>query len=607
MKNKITWLIVTICMVAALLVASCAPAVTEEEEAAVQPPEEEETAVPPTEEEVVAGEKEMVQDALGRLVEKPKYGGEFIFVRSSAPSIFDDCLGHPVNAPTIYLTNEELRGAGWEKGPAGTGDDSHLYVQYPPEASQTNILCESWERPDPLTLVFHIRKGVYWHDKPPTSGRELTADDVAFSIERILSTPGSFLAMVHPPKDWIESIEVTDKYTVVVKIPYLRNAFGSMADHTQIFPRDMVEEHGNMKDWENSCGTGPFLLVDYVPGSSVTFDRNPNYWRKHPMYPEDTMPYLDSIKWLIIPDLSTRLAAMRTGKVDHLAATTWEDADSLKKTNPELKYLEYNSAGGVSIFLRCDKPELPTYDIRVRRALAMAVDNQLILDTYYGGRADMLAYPTADIPSYKNIFIPLDELPESNQELYEYHPDKAKQLLAEAGYPDGFRMEVLCTYTQVDVLSIVKAQWEEIGVNLELDVKEPAVWVSTGFTNRYKEHFCYVITGSVATTLIYVWPGTLLNFSIVDDPFINEAYEERRLAGWEEDYDKADQLFRDLTPYLIDQSHMIVLPAAHYSTFWQPWVKEYHGELHLGFMGLYNFQLYIWLDQDLKEEMTGRR
>jgi len=104
-----------------------------------------------------------------------------------------------------------------------------------------------------------------------------------------------------------------------------------------------------------------------------------------------------------------------------------------------------------------------------------------------------------------------------------------------------------------------------------------------------------------------VWPGQLLNFSMVDDPVINEAREAIRLASWEEDYDKYDQLFRDITPRMIDQSHMVVLPAAYNYNFWQPWVKEYHGELHLGFMGLYNFQLYIWLDQDLKEEMTGRR
>ena len=606
MKRKVAWLIVSCLMVAALLVASCAAA--EEEEEAILPPGEEEEVAPPVEEEVVAAEKEMVRDALGRLVEKPKYGGVFIFARSSDPILFDECLGHPAWAPTTYLTNEELCGVGWTKGPAGTGDDTHLYVQWPPEASRTNILCESWERTEPTTYVFHIRQGIYWHDKPPTSGRELTADDVAFSIKHVIFTPTSFLYGVHSPTDeWFESIEATDKYTVVVKIHYLKNPFGSFADHMAIYPRDMVEEHGNMNDWENSCGTGPFLLVDYVKGSSVTFERNPNYWRNHPMYPEDTMPYLDGIKWLIIPDMSTRMAAMRTGKIDHLYELQWEEADSLMKSNPELKYLEFKSAYPSAMALRCDKPELPTYDVRVRRALSMAVDNQLILDTIYGGRADMLSIPNADIPELKNIFIPLEELPESCQELYEYHPDRAKQLLAEAGYPDGFKTEVLCVATQTDLLSIIKSQWAEIGVDLELDVREPAAFTSMSFSKAYQENIMVRLSGTVGDTFCYWWPGIYLNWAMLDDPIISEAHEARRLAGWEEDYDEYDRLFRELTPHMIDLAPYVVLPGPYNYNFWQPWVKEYHGELHLGFMGWYNFQLYIWIDQDLKEEMTGLR
>jgi len=161
--------------------------------------------------------------------------------------------------------------------------------------------------------------------------------------------------------------------------------------------------------------------------------------------------------------------------------------------------------------------------------------------------------------------------------------------------------------TQTDLLSIIKSQWAEIGVDLELDVREPAAFTSMSFTHRYKENIMVRLSGTVGTTFIYVWPGQYLNWSMVDDPVINEVREARSLAGWEEDYDKADQLMREITPYLIDQAHYVVLPGPYNYNFWQPWVKEYHGELHLGFMGWYNFQPYIWIDQDLKEEMTGRR
>ena len=122
------------------------------------------------------------------------------------------------------------------------------------------------------------------------------------------------------------------------------------------------------------------------------------------------------------------------------------------------------------------------------------------------------------------MYTPLDELPESVRELYEYHPDKARQLLAEAGYPDGFRMEVLCTPSQVGLLSIVKAQWAKIGVDIELEVKEYAVWQSIATRKTYTGMlYNYSVTGP-PYKCIDVKPGVMLNKSIVDGPYINERY-----------------------------------------------------------------------------------
>jgi ABC-type transport system substrate-binding protein len=145
----------------------------------------------------------------------------------------------------------------------------------------------------------------------------------------------------------------------------------------------MVEEWGDLEDWNASCGTGPFVLVDHVAGSSVTMERNPDYWRMHPLYPEYQMPFPDSVKVLIIGDDSTRLAAFRTGKVYFMDEVGWRESDSIVGAIPEVQ------RGGVpryasnwAIFLRNDRQ--PFDDLNVRLALWKAIDREQLVQFYNG-------------------------------------------------------------------------------------------------------------------------------------------------------------------------------------------------------------------------------
>jgi peptide/nickel transport system substrate-binding protein len=359
-----------------------------------------------------------------------------------------------------------------------------------------------------------------------------------------------------------------------------------------------------MQDWKVSNGTGPFMLTDYVPASSVTMVGNPNYWKQHPLYPEDTLPYLDGIKILIIPDLSTRLAALRTGKVDWYRGVTWEDGESLMTTNPELNHIRKLATGTMNIFMRTDRPELPFYDVRVRQALGMAVDRQAIIDEYYGGNAVLLSHPITPVPEFGDMYIPLEELPESIQELYEYHPDKARQLLAEAGYPDGFVTSIITTSTSVDLLSVVKDYWSKVGVDLTIDVKEVGAFRNISNKRSHEE----MITGSGVNSTPRSWnnfrPGSLLNASMIDDPRLNEAH-----ALYQEyffDFDKLVEVTRDVYPYILEQAWSVQMPAVYSYTMWQPWVKDYRGEYSLGCWNLYKWIENLWIDVDLKAELTGR-
>lgn len=510
-------------MVTALVLTACAEAV-EEEEVAPPPVEEEEEEITPLEEEEEVGEEvEMVRLSLTKLdgtvveksIEKPKYGGVFVQGTPKEPLNFDEAFGSPEISGSTLLTNEELLAGDWTRGPSGTEEVSWLHFLFPAPDVQTGCLATGWELADAGTLIFHIRKGVRFHQKAPTNGRELTADDVVFSLKRLWESPRSYHYTGLPWDDHFESITAPDKWTVVIKSPpgKMGRVFETCGDLVRIVPRDAVEEYGDLKDWRNAIGTGPFLLTDHVSGNSMTFKRNPNYWRNDPLLPENRLPYLDGVRWVFITDLSTRIAALRTAKVDWLGGRAgvlgWEDAEPLMASRPELKYKEYNFGVCSAIAFRVDKPELPTYDLRVRRALNMAVDKQTILETYYGGRAEFLCGQLAPTPEFADMFVPISEYPEPSQELYEYNPEKAKQLLAEAGYPNGFQAEVVCISASVDLLSIVKDYWQKIGVDLNIAVKELGVFVSIYSRKMQEDMIIWSITGTIPFRFLPVRPKNL--------------------------------------------------------------------------------------------------
>src|SRR5436190_2069223 len=168
-------------------------------------------------------------------------------------------------------------------------------------------LAERWEELDDTTYVFHLRKGVKWHNKPPVNGRELVAEDVKFTYDRFLTEQGNANRYL---LDSVDRIEVVDRYTVkfVFKEPYVW--FLSVLAYPQsmwIVAPEVVQQFGDLKKPENAIGTGPFILERYEPSVKSVFKRNPDYYR-------DGQPYVDGVEWLVIPDESTGLAMYRTGQ-----------------------------------------------------------------------------------------------------------------------------------------------------------------------------------------------------------------------------------------------------------------------------------------------------
>ena len=412
---------------------------------------------------------------------------------------------------------------------------------------------------------------------------------------------------------WLESVEATDKYTVVVKgrdskkepsVTVLAYLFDSLF----ILPPEVIEKYGDMQDWKVSLGTGPFMLVDVVSASSQTLVRNPNYWGTDPFHPENQLPYLDGVNMLEMQDTSTRIASIRTGKVDWVESkVSREDAALLMKTNPELKYSKDMDTHVWVVFWRVDKPELPFADVRVRRALHMAVNIPSKAEDFYGGEAEILAWPIA--PGYTG-YTPIAELPESTRELFEYNPDKARDLLAEAGYPDGFKTNVICREAFVDVLSIIASNWVDISVDLDIQVKEFGVWSAIRSKLSHDQLYMAAKSPGGDTRFMDLAGGSDANYSIVDDPYINDIYAE--MWKIENVFNPANrakrtQQIKDGAIHALDQAYALPTAIPFLYAFWQPWVQNYHGEYEVGYMNWYNFVRWIWFDEQLKEEMTGKR
>ncbi|MBA7647865.1 hypothetical protein ES703_55644 [subsurface metagenome] len=607
MKKKIVWLVVSCLMVLSLVMASCGPA--EEEVEVGEEPEEEVEVVEEPEEEV---EKEVEEVEL-LPPDVPKYGGTHVFV-SPEPMGFDPYYTMSVEVRDQFITHDELMGEDWTKGPAGTNETDWVQGFVGRLDLLTGELAESWEMPDDETIIFHIRKGVRFWDKYPANGREFTAKDAAWEIERQWTAPRGFLRITNKPEDALVSATALDKYTLELKVPAQVQGLHLVLDGEQIHMSapEIVDVYGDMKDWRNAIGTGPYMVTDYVVGSSMTFERNPNYWRHDPLHPENQLPYLDTLKTLYITDASTRLAALRTGKIDWSMPISWEDAELLMEQCPELKYKRMGG-GGAHLWGRIDKEELPFKDIKVRQALNLAVNQQEIVDEYYEGNADLLVHPFPTGKTWEPFYTPLEEMPTEPttpdsrcgvQELFEYNPEKAKQLLTEAGYPGGFQTEVVCSSAGSDFLSIIKDYLIDVGVDMEIKVLESGVFRSVGRGRTHEEMIYY---GS--PTSMFPWKMHSVRKESFDCPsyfeheYTRAIYDELNLY-YGKDADKVAELLKKSVPFELEQSAGVWMPGAHSFNMWWPWMQNFHGEgTHLGYDNQYCITHYIWIDEALKESM----
>ena len=556
--------------------------------------------------------------------DKPKYGGTFTRVLLSEPS-FD--FYTTSFAPNILyvLTNEGMTFGDWTKGEAG-GYGSKVTDWgrgYDQQGLKAGLLAESWNwkvdsAKDEVTIVYKLRAGVRFglNTKLETSrmvnGREVTANDVVYTMKQLISDKRMYIYS-GVPELRTAIIEATSPLEVTVKVPVksLFAAFARLSYWGRAVPPEIIEKYGSMADWRNSVGTGPFMVDDFVSGSSAVFIKNPKYWMTNPIGPGkgDQLPYIDKMRYLIIVDESTRYAAVRTGKVDHITDVPLDDAEQLRDLSPDLKEMRQAEAGTGARWMRVDKP--PTSDIKVRHALMLATDFQAINDGLYQGLGVIQTYPFPVQKGYEDLVVSLDDpiMPQSVKDLYTYNPDRAKELLADAGYPEGFKITALMTQPEVDYYSVLKDQWAKVSVELEFDIKEFGAFTNT---LRSGTHPNIAVSGVSMAYMYYYMPHLTAtqgvgNPAMVNDRRINDAITNiKTLLATDEKAAMAVWGGKDgLYIYCLEQAFGIPTVGPPAYVFWWPWLKNYSGELWLG--EALNHQVewhrFIWIDQAMKKSM----
>ncbi len=308
-----------------------------------------------------------------------------------------------------------------------SGEDGNKFIApgwIPPEHTKGEI-AESWEvKKDPLRIEFKIREGVMYMGKPGImESREVVAKDIVhhFNLmkkqERYIPTYWDFV------KEWKEE----GKYKAVA---YLNSYFGNWPYRFgwgYFSPLMPPEWHAlpaeKRADWRNAVGAGPYMVTDVKKSSKVTYKRNDNYWEKQTINGKEyQLPLNQGVEYMFIKDEATSIAAIRTGKADVMEFIRWQFVDELKKSAPDLIIKGDMQPQFQLLALRNDRK--PFNDVRVRRAMNLAINQEEIKAALLNGTGEIFNFPLSK--GWTSVYTPLEKLSPAGQELFTYTRKKQR-------------------------------------------------------------------------------------------------------------------------------------------------------------------------------------
>ncbi|MBS7635189.1 hypothetical protein KEJ34_06855 [Candidatus Bathyarchaeota archaeon] len=465
---------------------------------------------------------------------QPKYGGTLVVAQLFNPYTWTQCL--------------EIGGVWWAS--------FVLYdriVEYDFNMRIYPGLAYKWEiSPDGLTYTFHLYPNVTWHD-----GVKFTSADVKFTIEYVLNNNGYATTYYKN----IEIVQCPDDYTVVITLrepdaPFLYK-LGAWTGGTHMIAKHLFEGtdfRTNPAHTTHPIGTGPFKFKEFISGDHYTLVANENYFKGR--------PYLDAIVYKIIPERAVSMAALEAGEIHHmLDPPPFSELDRLKAMPHLSTHVRLGGDDSMILYFKLDRA--PFNDKRVRQAILYAIDRKQVADLATFGY-DKPAYgPYANWTGIDWAFNPRAMYPE-------YNPEKAEQLLDEAGYlrgPDGIRfkttLETLTIFPEMEsTIMIVKEQLKKVGIEVEAKVLEYALFVDKVVFKHDFDMAIWVIycvpdpytLGQIAGTVPNIG-DPLYNFMNYSNPRVDELVLKALVPLSREErkpyYDEIQEILREDVPYIL--------------------------------------------------------
>lgn len=425
-------------------------------------------------------------------------------------------------------------------------------------------LAKSWETStDGRTWTFKLRDDIKWHNKPPVNGRRFTSADVAWTIE--MQKQGGLLRTL-----W-EGIshQEPDPYTVVLQLQEPDADFlVNFQRYNFIFAREVKEQYGDFKTV--AIGTGPWMLKEFNASVAKVLERNPDWPDKGA--DGRPLPYLDEVRTFYVVDTAATLAAAYSKQADFFGGldVTGEMTDALLGAMPK-QFVHYPSAAGSlwGIFFNLQKP--PFDDVKLRKALALAIDSE-----------ELLAGPRRG--ARRSGFIPVAVQPwawtsEKAKEKFPHDPVRAKQLLAEAGYDPPSRLQLVVETQPAyeEETEVIVAQLKRLGIDTVQKTHPPGSGNTATVLTR--PEFSGILWGALSYVVNVpgFWFGAPLrtgssyNFYRLSDPKVDALSIAQ---GRELDPVKRKQIFDEMHAYLFEIMYIVPSYSRIYNMFYSCRIKN---------------------------------
>jgi peptide/nickel transport system substrate-binding protein len=497
--------------------------------------------------------------------DQPKRGGS-IHLSTDRPDFFDlDPTYGGQSSPNYFATMLAYdRLLDFKAGPDVTYGDFQLVPS----------LAEKWQvSPDGRAFTFNIRKGAKYANVPPLNAREFTSADVKWTIDYHQRT--GELAGKNLPKgsytfttEGIDRIDTPDSHTITVRfkepfVPFLNYV---PTYNLVMLPREIYQEDGHLKN--RMVGTGPFQMDEAAgqKGTRSVFKRHPEYWDKE-------RPYLEEVRYLVLPEERTRVAAFQTKQLDYLDTNTLPVYNDLTAI-PNVITSRDEDPAPYTLYVNAQRS--PVNDIRVRKAISYAIDRDEFLKVMTGGDG---VWRLAGSRTQ-------DWTPEEVRQLVKYDPTETKRLLAEAGYANGLNLKILNRDADAGGPStqeqLLQSQLKKAGINADIE----SVTKAEGAPRLYGGLFDVIILWEkrFADVDSFLYDQThssgvkplgqnAPNWTRVNDPKLDQLIEAQRAAL---DPAQRTKVLKDAARHITEQAyHLALYPRFRYRA-WQPYLKGYY-------------------------------